>query len=160
VTDDQAALCDACGYTTRGNFERGKGAAIKKTFRDSLSRAVQKRLNRLRCRLMCWVHSKEACIRRGAQWRHVANTTEPSMTDRTMMIDGHWQSHLISSHLNDVDLRAPKTYHIANLICRTEPQQKRLMKKTKNTRMWANAQRDGRPAEYRWRPLFNAAKFG
>ena len=24
--------------------------------------------------------------------------------------------------------------------------------------MWANAQRDGRPAEYRWRPLFNAAK--
>jgi len=26
--------------------------------------------------------------------------------------------------------------------------------------MWANAQRDGRPAECRWRPLFNAAKFG
>jgi len=23
--------------------------------------------------------------------------------------------------------------------------------------MWANAQSDGRPAEYRWRPLFNAA---
>ena len=28
------------------------------------------------------------------------------------------------------------------------------------TRMWANAQRDGCPAGYRWRPLFNAAKFG
>ena len=26
--------------------------------------------------------------------------------------------------------------------------------------MWANAQRDGRPVKYRWRPLFNAAKFG
>jgi len=26
--------------------------------------------------------------------------------------------------------------------------------------MWANAQRDGRPVEYRWRPLFNAGKFG
>jgi len=26
--------------------------------------------------------------------------------------------------------------------------------------MWANAQRDGRPAEHRWRPLFNAANFG
>jgi len=26
--------------------------------------------------------------------------------------------------------------------------------------MWASAQRDGRHAEYRWRPLFNAAKFG
>jgi len=34
------------------------------------------------------------------------------------------------------------------------------MTKTQKTRMWANAQRDGRPAEYRWRPLFNAAKFG
>jgi len=26
--------------------------------------------------------------------------------------------------------------------------------------LWANAQRDGRPAEYKWRSLFNAAKFG
>jgi len=26
--------------------------------------------------------------------------------------------------------------------------------------MWANVQRDGRPAEYSWCPLFNAAKFG
>jgi len=30
----------------------------------------------------------------------------------------------------------------------------------RSTRMWADAQRDGRPAEYRWRPLFNAVKFG
>jgi len=29
--------------------------------------------------------------------------------------------------------------------------------KTITTRMWANAQRDGRPAKHRWRPLFNAA---
>jgi len=28
------------------------------------------------------------------------------------------------------------------------------------TRMWAIAQRGGRPAEYRWRPVLNAAKFG
>jgi len=26
--------------------------------------------------------------------------------------------------------------------------------------MWANAQRDGRPAEYRWRRVLNAEKFG
>ena len=26
--------------------------------------------------------------------------------------------------------------------------------------MWANAQCDGRPAEYRWRPVLNAVKFG
>ena len=30
----------------------------------------------------------------------------------------------------------------------------------KQLEMWANAQRDGRPAVHRWRPLFNAAKFG
>jgi len=29
-----------------------------------------------------------------------------------------------------------------------------------STRIWANAQRDGRRAEYRWRPVLNAAKFG
>jgi len=38
--------------------------------------------------------------------------------------------------------------------------QKKKKRKKHLTRMWANAQRDGRPAEYRWRPLFNAAKFG
>jgi len=26
--------------------------------------------------------------------------------------------------------------------------------------MWANAQRDGRPAGHRWHPLFNVVKFG
>jgi len=31
------------------------------------------------------------------------------------------------------------------------------MEYIKKLEMWANAQRDGRPAEYRWRPLFNAA---
>jgi len=29
-----------------------------------------------------------------------------------------------------------------------------------HTRVWADAQSDGRPAERRWRPPFNAAKFG
>jgi len=32
--------------------------------------------------------------------------------------------------------------------------------KKSQTRMWADTQRDGRPAEYMWRFLFNAAKFG
>jgi len=35
-----------------------------------------------------------------------------------------------------------------------------FMPTVEETRMWANAQRDGRPAEHRWRPLFNATKFG
>ena len=33
-------------------------------------------------------------------------------------------------------------------------------RKKEELEMLANAQRDGHPAEYRWRPLFNAAKFG
>ena len=37
---------------------------------------------------------------------------------------------------------------------------KKERRKKKELEMWANAQTDGRPAEYRWRPLFNAAKFG
>jgi len=32
--------------------------------------------------------------------------------------------------------------------------------KLENSRMWADAQRHGRPVEYRWHHLFNAAKFG
>jgi len=32
--------------------------------------------------------------------------------------------------------------------------------KLNKTRIWANAKRDGRPAKYRWGPLFNAANFG
>jgi len=34
------------------------------------------------------------------------------------------------------------------------------IKNLQKLEMWANAQRDGRPAEYRWHPLFNVAKFG
>jgi len=37
---------------------------------------------------------------------------------------------------------------------------KREKEKESKLEMWANAQRDGRLAEYRWRPPFNAAKFG
>ena len=45
-----------------------------------------------------------------------------------------------------------------SLLHRTKHSKK--IRKRETTRMWANAQRDGRPAEYRWRPLFNASKFG
>jgi len=41
----------------------------------------------------------------------------------------------------------------------SSPEQTKLVK-LETTRMWANAQRDGRPAVYRWRLLFNAAKLG
>jgi len=43
--------------------------------------------------------------------------------------------------------------------CKKRKEEKKTTKLNK-TRMWANVQRDGRPVEYRWRPLFNAANFG
>ena len=36
----------------------------------------------------------------------------------------------------------------------------RALRRAVKTRTWANAQRDCRPVEHRWRPLFNEAKFG
>jgi len=40
------------------------------------------------------------------------------------------------------------------------PSSARTNDRVEESRMWADAQHDGRPAEYRWRPLLNAAKFG
>jgi len=39
--------------------------------------------------------------------------------------------------------------------CRTQHSTEQIL-----TRMWANAQPDGRPAKHRWRPLFNVTMFG
>jgi len=39
----------------------------------------------------------------------------------------------------------------------TNVKHEKYEKYTNNTRMWADAQRDDHPAEYGWRPLFNAA---
>ena len=41
-----------------------------------------------------------------------------------------------------------------------EEEEERTNHSMKILEMWANTQPDGRPAEYRWRRLFNAAKFG
>jgi len=48
---------------------------------------------------------------------------------------------------------------MADIHSTTAEIRKKKMKKERTT-MWANAQRDGRLAEHKWRPLFNAAKFG
>jgi len=52
----------------------------------------------------------------------------------------------------------PNRHHIR--AGNKKPTEALLMMRSINsylTRMWANAQRDGRPAYYRWRRLFNAA---
>ena len=49
----------------------------------------------------------------------------------------------------------------ANCNSNTKPKHsQRVCAELVTIRMWADAQRDGRPAYYRWRPLFNAAVFG
>ena len=50
--------------------------------------------------------------------------------------------------------------HYIKLLLETDKSAVTAASYSIETRMWANAQRNGRPAEYRWRPLFNAAKFG
>ena len=45
-------------------------------------------------------------------------------------------------------------------VCGMQKKLNCVQKEINQTRMWANAQRDGRPAEHRWCLLFNAAKFG
>jgi len=58
------------------------------------------------------------------------------------------------------DLAASKqtiTKHLDDVKCATYTRE--ITDKIYTTRMRANAQPDGRPAEHRWRPLFSAAKF-
>jgi len=49
---------------------------------------------------------------------------------------------------------------IASLVCARKREKTEISKKLLKTTTWANSQHDGRPVEYRWRPLFNTAKFG
>jgi len=71
-----------------------------------------------------------------------------------------WRDRQKSSTVNDVS-----AYHVAKRNLTVENEGIRADHHSTNgnpikTRMWASAQRDGRPAEYRWRPLFNTIKFG
>ena len=70
----------------------------------------------------------------------------PFCSERTEMRKAKRQSTEILSKQGEV--------LIENLI-----ENAQVQARWKLTRMWAIAQRDGRPAKYRWRPLFNAAKF-
>jgi len=56
---------------------------------------------------------------------------------------------------------ASSPIHVGLLYCATEfASITSCCQHYRQLEMWANAQRHGPPAEYRWRPLFNAAKIG
>ena len=61
-----------------------------------------------------------------------------------------------TDHVQDV----PRSQSLSIVLKKLNLTQQKTSKPKDITRMWANAQPDGRPAEHRWRPLFNAAKFG
>ena len=60
-----------------------------------------------------------------------------------------------SRALNAVTLQASTGNLFQTLSMRVE---KNVFVNHNGTRMWANAQPDGRPAEHRWRPLFNTVQ--
>jgi len=95
-----------------------------------------KRLKQSRCRLGCGLGwAKEVCIRLGC------TLAPPGEYD--------WAVHF--DHLLGVNWITKKRTRVRFLT---------RYRKIIKLEMWANAQRDGRPAECRWRPLFNATKFG
>jgi len=79
-----------------------------------------------------------------------ASLTSGTVCSRTLLT---WPSTTGESNWDHACMQMDK---ILNIYCECVW----LTKVMDKLEMWANAQRDGRPAEYRWRPLFNAAKFG
>jgi len=49
---------------------------------------------------------------------------------------------------------------ISHLVCTVMSAVSAESENQMKTRNWADAQRDACPADYRWHPLLNAAKFG
>ena len=71
---------------------------------------------------------------------------------------------ILAAEIDPVVWGTPPVFGRATVTLGIRPHSSLIYKTTVNdaviTRMQANAQRNGRPAEHRWRPLFNAAKFG
>ena len=64
-------------------------------------------------------------------------------------------------HVSDLHLKfALRPHHVwkyGRHMRRMRLGEEKKEEEEEQTRIWANAQRNGRPAEYRWRPLFNTA---
>ena len=75
------------------------------------------------------------------EYKYAVATSTSSFVNRSPIV--------VNSSLNRSSLIRPGSITIYNSFTTV------LRSKLSATRMWANAQRDGRPAEYRWRPLLN-----
>ena len=79
----------------RGNVEGDWRPIVK--YRDFLAWAMQKRLNRSRCRLGCglgWSKGSRLCIKWGAHWRHLTNTTKQFMYGSDAAFLSNYFDHL------------------------------------------------------------------
>jgi len=77
---------------------------------------------------------------RGAHWRHLANMIQPSMCGGDAAL---------------CQITLTTCFSLLYLTCKSV--QNHCNSVSYSLEMWANAKRDGHPAEYRWRPPFNAA---
>ena len=85
----------------------------------------------------------------------------PHISSRNQWTDSHLRNTRVSIFCNQnmQQCICVKPMRKANVPIVTTPMLQ-PSRNTNNTRMWADAQRDGRRAEYRWCPLFNDAKIG
>jgi len=67
--------------------------------------------------------------------------------------------HKVFAILGEASASSPSNEQIHNIDFICSYWHCQWSEKRTKLEIWANAQRDGRPAEYRWRHLFNAAKF-
>jgi len=110
---------------------------------------------------MCWKHSKFECRQMRMRTSshpdlfytfhaHCKSFTDVSRCTATTF----WEYFLFNYDMHNFG------FHIFAYQFRDASSVNVIVTGVFTTRMWANAQRDGRPAEHRWRPLFNAAEFG
>jgi len=103
------------------------------------------------CGTVKWISAFGQNNNNNNKWR-----SSPSSSPSSSSSSSLWSSSLVSSSL---DPRNNCSGNGCQILWNQYSFLQQTVKKCR-TRMWANAQRDGCPAEYRWRPLFNAAKFG
>ena len=88
-------------------------------------------------------------------WRHLVNMLE--IYDYLLQ---HGTLTYATSHTAYYEKTSSTKPEIHNTLHCHQENQAMTTGNMHRLEMWANAQRDGRSAEYRWRSLFNAAKFG
>jgi len=89
------------------------------------------------------------------------DVTSPYVYPPGNIVQDTSSAYLVPLELTPVRRNALCLFYVAisDLSCPSSPpiSFQTMFIVTITTRMWANAQRDGRPAEHRWRPLYNAA---